>query len=227
MKSYEIAGTYRKRPIVIEAFQMTKERRWDNSEWPEWLNRAWQKEPGEGSVWINPDADMAPGHASAEELVCGTLEGVHRIDWDDWIIQGIKGELYPCKPDIFAATYEKVKETEIMLHLNTPSPNFQVFSAHFCDVNGNPAGGTTCGRGFAIAWQNGPLSRGEDRAAPNGAFVEDIILAARDRLDYYQGSKFACDHNADAIRHLGNALAACEARTADREARNVEGTHKI
>jgi hypothetical protein len=39
-------------------------------------------------------------------LFIGTLEGVHRADPGDWIIQGIKGELYPCKPDIFAATYE-------------------------------------------------------------------------------------------------------------------------
>ena len=99
---------YRKKPVVIEAFQMTKERRWDNSEWPNWLNQAWQTGPGEGGVWIDPDADWAPGKQCAAELVCGTLEGVHRISWDDWIIQGIKGELYPCKPDIFEATYELV-----------------------------------------------------------------------------------------------------------------------
>lgn len=99
-------GRYRKKPVVIEAFQMTKERRWDNSEWPTWLNQAWQKGAGEGGVWIDPDADVIPSRGSAEELVCGTLDGVTRIDWDDWIIQGIKGELYPCKPDIFEATYE-------------------------------------------------------------------------------------------------------------------------
>ncbi len=32
---------------------------------------------------------------------------LERIDWDDWIIKGVKGELYPCKPDIFYMTYEK------------------------------------------------------------------------------------------------------------------------
>ncbi len=105
---------YRKKPIVVEAFQMTKERRWDNSEWPEWLNAAWQREPivapelNEGAVWIDPGAPIAKGHGSAAELLCGTLEGVHRIDWNDWIIQGVKSELYPCKPDIFEATYEPV-----------------------------------------------------------------------------------------------------------------------
>lgn len=98
---------YRKKPVVIEAFQMTRERRWDNSEWPAWLHQAWNAQPGEGAVWIDPDAPIAEGQQSAAELVCGTLEGVHRIDWNDWIIQGIKGELYPCKPDIFEESYEK------------------------------------------------------------------------------------------------------------------------
>ena len=97
---------YRKRPVVVEAFQMTRERRSDNSEWPSWLHRAWNGDPGEGSVWPDP---IDPLH---ERLVIGTLEGLHRVQWDDWIIRGIKGELYACKPDIFAATYEPVSEEE-------------------------------------------------------------------------------------------------------------------
>lgn len=95
---------FRKKPVVIEAFQMTKERRWDNSEWPEWLNMAWQADPGEGALWIDPD------DATGEFLVCGTLEGVYRIGWDDFIIQGVKGEIYPCKPDIFEQTYDLVDD---------------------------------------------------------------------------------------------------------------------
>jgi hypothetical protein len=91
---------YRKRPIVIEAFQMTLERRWDNTDWPEWLHQAWNTE-GQGALFIDADD---PAH---ERLVLGTLEGVYRISWDDWIIRGIAGELYPCKPDIFEATYEQ------------------------------------------------------------------------------------------------------------------------
>lgn len=92
---------YRKKPVVIEAFQMTEESRWDNSEWPTWLNQAWQREPGENSLWTDPD-----GYGGA--LVCGTLEGVHRIAWGDWIIKGVQDELYPIKNDIFLLTYEKV-----------------------------------------------------------------------------------------------------------------------
>ena len=93
---------YRKKPVVIEAFQMTKERRWDNSEWPEFLHLAWNKDHSEGALWIDND------DPKREKLVCGTLEGVHRIAWDDWLIQGVKGEIYPCKPDIFEMTYEAI-----------------------------------------------------------------------------------------------------------------------
>ena len=99
-------GKYRKKPIVIEAFQMTKEKRWDNSDWPNWLNQAWQKEPSEGALWID---DNDPDR---EKLVCGTLEGVHKVDFNDYIIQGVKGEIYPCKENIFELTYEKVEETK-------------------------------------------------------------------------------------------------------------------
>jgi hypothetical protein len=87
---------FRKKPVVIEAFQMTKERRWDNSEWPNWLHEAWNTE-GEGSLYCVD---------GGETLFIGTLEGVYTVTWDDWIIQGVKGELYACKPDIFEMTYE-------------------------------------------------------------------------------------------------------------------------
>jgi len=101
---------FRKRPIIVEAFQMTLERRWDNLDWPQWLHEAWQREPGENSLWINPDAPIPPGQKSANELVCGTLGGVHKITFNDYIIRGIQGEIYPCKPDIFNSTYEEVKD---------------------------------------------------------------------------------------------------------------------
>ena len=96
---------FRKKPVVIEAFQMTQARRTDNSEWPDWLNQAWNKERwSKGSVY--PDAKgTVDGH-----LCISTPEGVHLVSWNDWIIRGVKGELYPCKPDIFEMTYEKVDE---------------------------------------------------------------------------------------------------------------------
>lgn len=100
-------------------------------------------------------------------------------------------------------------------------------SHHWSDADGTPAGGATFGRGFAISWQNGPLGRGEARKEPNGAFVEDVIRAAVDRLEYYQGSRFASDHNARALALLNGALDELASRTAARESRGVEGTATV
>ena len=93
---------FRKKPVVIEAFQMTKETRQDNSDWPEWMHKAWQKsfiEPGSLYPSDFPDSD------GTDKLKIHTLEGDHLVSWNDWIIQGVDGELYPCKPDIFERTY--------------------------------------------------------------------------------------------------------------------------
>jgi hypothetical protein len=98
-------------------------------------------------------------------------------------------------------------------------------SQHMTDAAGNPTGGTTTATGIQINWQDGPLGRGPDRAEPNGAFVEGVIEAALDRLQFYQSSKFACRENALAITKLEEALHWCQHRTAKREARQVEGTH--
>jgi hypothetical protein len=95
---------YRKKPVVIEAFQMTEARRVDNAEWPMWLYQAWNKDrDSEGALQrVSMDATLP----DALEIV--TLEGKHLVSWGDWIIRGVKGEIYPCKPDIFEATYELV-----------------------------------------------------------------------------------------------------------------------
>lgn len=93
------------------------------------------------------------------------------------------------------------------------------------DVNGNPAGGNVEGVGIKINWQDGPLGRGDAKAKPNGAFVEGVIAAAIQRIEYYQSSKFACRENAIALTHLETALLWLNKRTADRESRSVEGTH--
>lgn len=81
---------------------MTESARMDNSDWPEWLNDAWNKSEGESGALFRQNMD-----AALPDLLCiQTLEGIHLVMFNDWIIQGVKGELYPCKPDIFAATYE-------------------------------------------------------------------------------------------------------------------------
>ena len=78
---------YRKKPIVIEAFK------WGTDEVPEW----WTKISAGFELYINTGSVIIP-----------TLEGKHEAKLGDFIIKGIKGELYPCKPDIFEKTYEKI-----------------------------------------------------------------------------------------------------------------------
>ena len=96
---------FRKKPVVIEAFQMTFSRRGDNSEWPSWLHQAWQMERSEeGSLWCRD----YPNSDGTDPLRITTLEGEMNVGWGDWIIRGVGGEIYPCKPDIFDATYEAV-----------------------------------------------------------------------------------------------------------------------
>lgn len=116
---------FRKKPVVIEASQWFK-----NGDHPKDYAeprtgfesgniRTWQgdevKEMGwEGSVvryYRRPDD---PGSRQCEHCQktmhehgwIDTLEGGHNVCPGDWIITGVKGEMYPCKPDIFAATYE-------------------------------------------------------------------------------------------------------------------------
>lgn len=74
---------FRKKPVVIEATQF-----WENTPdgWP-----------------IGVYKDGGKGH------FIDTLEGPLHVSEGDWIITGVKGERYPCKPDVFEATYEEVK----------------------------------------------------------------------------------------------------------------------
>jgi hypothetical protein len=101
------------------------------------------------------------------------------------------------------------------------------FQEHWNDTNENPAGGTSSGRGFTISWQNGPLGRGNDRKEPNGAFVEDVLDAVIERIEFYQRSRFKCELNEQALDHLIAAATCLDSRTQEREARAVEGTHAV
>ena len=96
---------YRKKPVVIDAFQMTRARRESNADWPHWLHYAWQKKRGEPGALYPTEPGTGNGTVSI-----GTLEGEHLVSFGDWIIRGVKGELYACKPDIFDLTYEEVVE---------------------------------------------------------------------------------------------------------------------
>lgn len=95
------------------------------------------------------------------------------------------------------------------------------------DDDGNPAGGYVSGTGLSITWQNGPLAVDGERLDPNGAFVETVIAAAKQRIEHYNETKFRCRENSLAITKLEEALHWLQHRTADRTERGVEGTHSL
>lgn len=83
---------FRKKPVVIEAVR-------------------WSGVPAEADAVFDLVTDPAKQVISrtGENLTVTTLEGAMSANPGDWIIKGVQGELYPCKPDIFAATYEQVQ----------------------------------------------------------------------------------------------------------------------
>jgi len=101
---------FRKKPIVIEAFKWTGD--FDQIEDPEWAIKAIES----GIIYFinsgtsNCQMFIINSGTSNCQMFINTLEGVHEVSQGDWVIQGVKGELYPCKPDIFDLTYEAIND---------------------------------------------------------------------------------------------------------------------
>ncbi|QAY03028.1 hypothetical protein SEA_SQUEE_11 [Mycobacterium phage Squee] len=99
---------FRKKPVVIEAMHLEAPEAPDVYSWIE-NNTNGSFDP---EVFLNPDPDgSCPASGVSIDprdgrLVIATLEGLHWADFGDWIIRGVQGEFYPCKPDIFQSTYE-------------------------------------------------------------------------------------------------------------------------
>jgi hypothetical protein len=92
------AMKFRKKPVVIDAVPIAELLRDAASDWkglPSWVRDEYDR----GNVIF--------GNA---HVLINTLEGTHRGEKDDMLIRGVKGELYPCKPDIFALIYESANE---------------------------------------------------------------------------------------------------------------------
>jgi len=89
---------FRKKPVVIDAIQYTGANEWELEHW------------AGPSLVPSPVLEPTEANPTGRYLQIHTLEGTHTAIVGDWIIKGVKGEFYPCKPDIFAATYEAVRE---------------------------------------------------------------------------------------------------------------------
>jgi hypothetical protein len=97
--------SYRKKPVVIQAV------RWTGMEanLPDVFELIGDisKLPSDGAYYVAPAIGFTPAIGT---LQIPTLEGMMTAQPGDYIIRGVKGEIYPCKPDIFEATYEAVQD---------------------------------------------------------------------------------------------------------------------
>ncbi|WP_245654058.1 DUF2829 domain-containing protein [Novosphingobium rosa] len=113
---------FRKRPIVIEAVQFDGFENEDEDtpapmfngrfHAPDWILDALGKNEGEEGAIYHGDEDLI------EDLIIVTLEGNLIARPGDWIIKGVQGEIYPCKPDIFAATYDEGGQQDVGIGKN-------------------------------------------------------------------------------------------------------------
>lgn len=100
---------FRKKPVVIEAMQL---------EWSTWGEMCKFADVGElkdgkpEGCFLTDDGRLVASGLSSKNMgmLIPTLEGLHIAKEHDWIIRGVKGELYPCKPDIFDLTYERISD---------------------------------------------------------------------------------------------------------------------
>ena len=116
----------RKKPVVVEAFRYDGDLIDINGNYyvPDWAIEAFEKD-----VLFYDEHNDHPF-----ELFIKTLEGNHHVSVGDYIIKGVQGELYPCKPDIFLATYEEViddnkeqKETYLSKYLRENNCSYEEF----------------------------------------------------------------------------------------------------
>jgi hypothetical protein len=99
---------YIKKQVVIEAFKL----RVRQLNWPGWALNALTN-----NTIIAHNTGKFHNPTEESFLIIKTLEGDHKANLGDFIIKGVKGEIYSCKPDIFEMTYERVEQLE---HLESP-----------------------------------------------------------------------------------------------------------
>jgi len=92
---------YRKKPVVIEAMQFETNNEIGSPNMDKLVN------------WMNQGKDKMVAWHNRTNIFIQTLEGEMKANVGDYIIQGVNGEFYPCKPDIFEKTYETVEGEDI------------------------------------------------------------------------------------------------------------------
>ncbi len=116
MTSNPSARDYRKKPVTIQAMQ------WDGTALGATPIIDWILANGGSASYYAP-GEWDGGETQSEYIVIRTLEGMMLTSPGDYVIRGVQGEFYPCKPDIFAATYETMTSNPSALNGENPGYN--------------------------------------------------------------------------------------------------------
>lgn len=219
-----------KKPVTIECFKYDGDLKNSNGEYyvPEWAVEAEKN----GTIFFKDQGEM----------YIKTLEGDHHASVGDYIIRGVNGELYPCKPDIFEKTYDivdgdsRVREFVETRHDLLTTKYTKVLEEYEYQYNAphtfkvvkaqEETSEEHKGENLVLAeihFQEGPIKE----CGVNGVCNEDLLVMVVRRLEGFQNSEFKCRENACAITKLEEALMWLRKRTMGRENRGVEGTHKV
>ena len=201
---------YTKKPVTIEAVRFIGLTDFGDPQFdvadgmPDWLMEAMAAPEGEpGSAFVGRNYAIEP----INRFIITTLEGSHVASPGDWIIQGIKGEIYPCKPDIFAATYDVAtddpgpawKEGDTLSAPKDETPgdmlarlgvDGQAWAREFVDMfTGKSIGDDPASHGVDImtAWFANAIMAGYDRGREQG-WKEDAPYG-HERVDPATGSE--------------------------------------
>lgn len=213
-----------KKPVTIEAIQFV------GYNWKECVQ------------FMSPNSLVFDDSVSTlETLEIKTLEGTMIANVNDFIIKGLNGEFYPCKPDIFFKTYDLNWLVQTPRKLSTIQKRYKlnsVFSETEIKNNayhvyrvygalaeeGNPRKETQGEFICEIRFQNG--ARMEENSV-HGVLDVDLLEIVRDRLIAFQNSPFACRENALALTKIEEALLLMNWRVEERAERKVLGTNKV
>lgn len=213
---------YRKKPVVIDAFKWTGDQ--TQTEDPEWIIEAMKK----GDVQITTGEEGCKMHIK-------TIDGTMTADLGCYIIRGIHGEIYPCKPEIFEATYSEEKEVVVKGLIATvfPSTECTVVVEPDQDYGGAHKYHFTDSTGFKDGKANYVESKqsiqfvqkNEDGSMTPGVQSEQLLIALIDRHKKLN-AKFPSREGALAITKMEESLMWLEARVKERIARDVMGELK-
>ncbi len=219
-----MSKSYTKKAITIEAIQ------WKGDNFHEVMSFSVEENKDLNSqnkltrVRLEDLINISEGESPPRKLIVSTLEGEMTASVNDYIIKGIKGEVYPCKPDIFEASYS-IDEGEqdigayLFLGCSGEDEVAQLLHNDFSRIKQIVDKGNLCRIGIDL--QSAPVSE----VGIDGMQIEDIILVIVEIIKSFN-SKYPCRENSIVITKLEEAHLWCLKRKMDREKRAVEGKNE-